>query len=112
MIGGGAQVIGELAGGLSQGLGGEIVAGHDLAGVTGRQRRLRPCHDPLHRLHSPYWIPAGGSLPREHHGIRAIEHGIRHIGGLSPCGPGIADHRIQHLRGRDHRLDRRDYRGE
>mmetsp|Transcript_109989 Transcript_109989/g.354733 ORF Transcript_109989/g.354733 Transcript_109989/m.354733 type:complete len:524 (-) Transcript_109989:26-1597(-) len=49
---------------------------------------------------------AHGRLRAEHHGIGAVQHGVRHIAGLRACGEGLVFHGGHHLRGRDRVLAR------
>mmetsp|Transcript_2926 Transcript_2926/g.7478 ORF Transcript_2926/g.7478 Transcript_2926/m.7478 type:complete len:526 (-) Transcript_2926:23-1600(-) len=49
-------------------------------------------------------VAAGGRLAREHHAVRAVEHGVRDVAGLGACGPRGAAHGLEHLRGGDHGL--------
>ena len=41
---------------------------------------------------------------REHDSVGSIEDGIGDVAGFSPRGAWVFDHRLEHLRGRDHRL--------
>ena len=49
-------------------------------------------------------VLAHGRLAGEHHGVGAVVNRIGHVGDLGARGARILDHRLQHLRGRDHRL--------
>ena len=49
-------------------------------------------------------IVAHRGLGRQHDGIRAVEHGVGHVGYLGARRPRILDHGIQHLRGGDARF--------
>ena len=55
----------------------------------------------LHRLHR---VLADRGLAGEHHRVGAVEHRVGHVGGLGPGGPGVLDHRLEHLGGDDDRL--------
>ena len=49
------------------------------------------------------YLPMADS-PREHHGVGAVVDRVGHVGDLGARGPRVLDHRLQHLRGGDHRL--------
>ena len=57
-----------------------------------------------HRGHRGYRKFSHGGFVREHQGISPIPDRIRHIRRLSASGPGTGDHRLQHLRCRNHHL--------
>ena len=46
---------------------------------------------------------ADGRLGREHQGAGPVEHGVGHVGHLGPGGRRGRHHRLEHLRGGDHR---------
>ena len=60
--------------------------------------------DAGHRLDGDDRVGAHAGLARQHHGVGAVEHGVRDVGGLGPGRPGVLDHRLEHLGGHDHRL--------
>mmetsp|Transcript_43212 Transcript_43212/g.85214 ORF Transcript_43212/g.85214 Transcript_43212/m.85214 type:complete len:219 (+) Transcript_43212:2091-2747(+) len=60
----------------------------------------RLCHD-LDGLDRE--LPSCG-FSREHHCVRAIQDCIGHVCHLSPCGPRVFHHRLQHLSRSHHRL--------
>ena len=49
---------------------------------------------------------AGGGLGGQHHRVAAVENGIGDIVGLGAGRTRVVDHRLEHLRGGDHRLAR------
>src|SRR2546422_7979770 len=60
--------------------------------------------DPVHGTHRlERELPRRG-FGREHHGVGAVEDGVRHVRGLRPRGARMVGHRLEHLRGRDDRL--------
>ena len=64
--------------------------------VAQRLARIRHRCDDLHRE------LADRRLRRQHHGVGAVQHGVRNIEDLCPCWHGIVNHRFHHLRGGDH----------
>ena len=59
--------------------------------------------DARHRFDGESWIRTRGSLRRQHHRIGAIHDGVGDVAGLGPRWSWVLDHRLQHLRGGDHR---------
>ena len=87
------------------------VADHPALGArNGDQRRhrsgvlLHRADDPGHRAHRLDRELAHRGLPGEHHRVGTVEHRVGDIGGLGPGGPGVLDHRLEHLGRHDHRL--------
>ena len=91
--------------------GGRVGHGRSLAGVPARRLRRPVLLAP--RLHGRR-DPRGGRgrlereaadrrLARQHDAVRAVQHGVRDVGGLGARGPGRADHRLEHLRRDDRR---------
>ena len=60
----------------------------------------------VHHRHRFHRIGAGGGFRRQHHRIRALEHGGGDVGNLRARRRGRIDHGFQHLRGDDHGLSR------
>lgn len=71
------------------------------AWVRGRQNhwpaRGRP-HQVLH-AHGLQRVIALGCLSGQHDAVGPIQDSIGHVAALSPCGPGLLDHALQHLQG-------------
>ena len=73
-------------------------------------RRVEPdlvfglSHDLGHHRDRLDRVFARRGLAREHHRVGAVVDRVGHVGCLRPRGPRILDHRLQHLRRRDHRL--------
>ena len=57
-----------------------------------------------HCLYGTHRVRTRGGFAREHNGVAAVKDGVGDIAGLGAGGPWIADHRIEHLRCRDHRF--------
>ena len=57
-------------------------------------------------LHCLQGEGAGSRLPREHHTVSAVQHGVGHVGRLGPGGARVLDHALKHLGGRDDGLAR------
>ncbi len=55
----------------------------------------------LHRAHR---IVADGGLGRQHHGVRAVHDRVRDVRDFGARRRRRVDHRLEHLRGRDHDL--------
>ncbi len=55
-----------------------------------------------HRLHSFNGVSTDTCLGTQHHYVGAIEYGIRYVARFCTSGASIVDHRLQHLRCRDH----------
>eukprot|EP00964_Phaeocystis_antarctica_P006359 scaffold3454_cov68-Phaeocystis_antarctica.AAC.1 len=51
-------------------------------------------------------VVALGGLPREHHAVGAVEHGVGHVAHLGARGARVEGHRLEHLRRTDDRLAR------
>ena len=65
----------------------------------------------LHRTddarHGPYRfqrVTTHRRLAGQHHRVRPVQYRIGDVGGLRTSGPGVLDHRLEHLGGHDHRL--------
>mmetsp|Transcript_4128 Transcript_4128/g.6827 ORF Transcript_4128/g.6827 Transcript_4128/m.6827 type:complete len:416 (-) Transcript_4128:111-1358(-) len=66
-------------------------------GVGGAKHRLSFPARAGHDLHRRLGEVAVGGLPRKHHAVGAIEHGVRHVGALGARRPRVGDHRFEHL---------------
>ena len=56
-----------------------------------------------HRLDGLHGIVAHGRLVAQHHGIDPFVDGARHVAHLGPRRAGVLHHRVEHLRGDNHR---------
>ena len=56
-----------------------------------------------HRLNRLHGIVAHGGLVAQHHGVHALVNGARHVAHLGARRTRTLDHRIEHLRGDNHR---------
>ncbi len=65
-----------------------------------------------HRLNGLQRILADSGLTGEHHRIRAIKDGVRNVARFCARGARLRRHRVQHLRGHNHRLARVPRLGE
>ena len=81
------------------GLGVPVDGGH-----VGQAVVLGRLDDPGHRLDRLDRVGADAGLAGQHHGVGAVEDGVRDVGGLGPGGPRVLDHRLEHLGGHDDRL--------
>ena len=75
--------------------GGEVFLGLELA--LGAQADAR------HRGDGKVRMRAGGGLLRQHHRVGAVDHRVGDVEHLGAGGDGRTHHRLQHLRGGDHR---------
>ena len=64
---------------------------------------LGPLGDATHRGHHQRRIDPDRGLGRQHHGVGAVEHGVGDVADLGAGRRRGRHHRLQHLRGRDHR---------
>ena len=64
---------------------------------------LRTSGDPSHRRDHLRRPQPDRRLAREHHGVGAVEHRVGDVADLGAGGRRRLDHRLEHLRGRDHR---------
>src|SRR5690606_15192031 len=85
-----------------------ILASRVVVRLLRRARSHRALHldlpdDAIHRPDRLDRILADGRLGGQHHGVRAVPDGIRDVAGLGPGRDGLRDHRLEHLRRRDHR---------
>src|SRR5699024_7765288 len=62
---------------------------------------FRPFNDPRHRLYRFDRVGTHARLPRQHHRVGAVEHGVRAVRCFRPGGSRAGDHRFQHLGGDD-----------
>ena len=60
--------------------------------------------DAGHGLDRDDGVLAHARLAREHHRVGAVEDGVGDVGGLGARRHRAVDHRLEHLRGHDHRL--------
>jgi len=98
----GAERFSEVAGAVGHRLAdGRLLAGvGQLVPVT--EARLDRERDPVHRRHRLDRVFADGRLAGEHQGRRAVEDRVGHVARLGPRRLGLVDHRLEHLRRRDH----------
>ena len=77
----------------------------DPSSATGAPRRtfLGVADDRVQRFHGLDRMQTGGSLARQHDRVNAGIHGMGRVADLRPRGPGLGPHRLEHLRGHDHR---------
>ena len=61
-------------------------------------------HDARHHRDRLAGIVSAGGFGGEHDRVGAVENGVGHVAGLGARGTRIFDHRLEHLRGGDHRL--------
>ena len=65
--------------------------------------RLGPLGDATHRGHHQRRVVPDRGLGRQHQRVGAVEHGVGDVADLGPGRRRRRHHRLQHLRGRDHR---------
>ena len=68
------------------------------------EARLDGARDPVHVRDRLDRVLAHRRLGREHQRRRAVEHGVRDVARLGARRLRLVDHRLEHLRRRDHRL--------
>ena len=61
-------------------------------------------HDARHHGYGLARVAATSGFRRKHDRVGAIEDGVGHVAGFGARGTRILDHRLEHLRGCDHRL--------
>ena len=62
--------------------------------------------DAAHRAHHADRVTTDRRLPRQHHGVGAVEHRVGDVADLGPRRRRRGDHRLEHLRRGDHRVPR------